>query len=104
MNSVSMRMAVVLVVSFWASAALAQLRGSIYGAGKHNYPIAISPLKNLSSSNAAREAANRFADIVGRDLTISGYFNIIDRAAFIEKPEASGIDAEEINFDNWSVL
>ena len=84
--------------------AFAQLRGNIYGAGKHNYPIAISPPKVLSGGTAGRDSAQKFADIIARDLTLSGYFKIIDQEAFIERPESSGITTEEINFDNWSVI
>lgn len=84
--------------------ATAQVRGTIFGPGSRSYPVAISPLKNLSGSAAARDVATRFADIIGRDLTLSGYFKILDRAAYIEKPEASGYTADAINFDNWSVI
>src|SRR3989442_15194875 len=82
----------------------AQVRGTIFGPGTRSYPVAISPLKNLSNTGAANDAGTRFADIVARDLAIAGYFKIIDRAAYIEKPESSGYTADAINFDNWSVI
>jgi TolB protein len=81
----------------------AQMRGSIFGPGTRSYPVAIAPLKDLSGP-LAEDVGPRFADIVGRDLTLSGYFKILDRSAYIEKSESSGYTVDAINFDNWSVL
>ncbi|MFI5364683.1 MAG: Tol-Pal system beta propeller repeat protein TolB [Candidatus Binatia bacterium] len=86
----------------WTNAGTAQVRGTIFGPGTRSYPVAISPLKSLSGPTA--DVGSRFADIVAADLTLSGYFKILDRAAYIEKPEASGYTVDAINFDNWSVI
>jgi TolB protein len=85
-----------------ADPSVAQVKGRIFGPGTRSYPIAIAPLRPLSTG--ARDAGTRFADIVARDLTLTGYFKILDRAAYIEKPETSGYTTEAINFDNWSVI
>jgi len=82
----------------------AQVRGTIFGPGARSYPIAISPLRNLSEKSVAGDFGTRFADIVSTDLSLSGFFKILDRAAHIEKPETSGYTADNINFDNWSVI
>jgi len=82
----------------------AQVRGTIFGPGAHSYPIAVSPLRNLSEGSAAANFGAQFADIVSADLNLSGFFKILDRAAYIEKPETSGYTADSINFDNWSVI
>ncbi|GIW44123.1 MAG: protein TolB [Candidatus Binatia bacterium] len=82
----------------------AQVRGTIFGPGSRSYPIAVSPLQNLSDTSVGQELGTRFADILERDLVISGYFKVIERAAHIEQPESSGTDAENINFDSWAVL
>ncbi len=87
----------------WVTPAAAQVRGTIFGPGARSYPVAIAPLKNLSAA-AGSDIGTRFADILGRDLTLAGYFKILDRAAYIEKSEASGYAADSINFDNWSVI
>jgi TolB protein len=91
----------VLVIHVRSGAA--QMRGSIFGPGTRSYPVAVAPLKDLSGPNA-EDVATRFADILGRDLTLSGYFKILSRSAYIEKPESSGYTADSINFDNWSVI
>jgi hypothetical protein len=94
----------VSIVAEWAQRGAAQVRGTIFGPGTRSYPVAISPLKDLSNGAAATDAGTHFADIVARDLTVAGYFKILDRAAYIEKPETSGYTADAINFDNWSVI
>jgi TolB protein len=81
-----------------------QVRGTIFGPGSRNYPIAVSPLKSATGSAPESDLGLRFATILERDLTLSGYFKIIDRSAHIERPESSGIDTDTINFDSWSVL
>lgn len=82
----------------------AQVRGTVFGPGARNYPVAIALLKNLSASKATQDVTTQFADIVGADLNLSGYFKVLDRAAYIEKPENSGYTVDGINFDNWSVI
>ncbi|MBI1814152.1 MAG: Tol-Pal system beta propeller repeat protein TolB [Deltaproteobacteria bacterium] len=86
------------------SSAWAQTSLSIQGPGSRSYPIAVSPLKDLSAHGAGAKLATEFADIVVRDLELSGLFRIIDRKAYIEPPETAGITAEQTNFDNWSVI
>ncbi len=80
--------------------AAAQVRGTIFGPGLRNYPIAIAPLAAREGSPA--DLATKFTDILGRDLTLSGQFRIVDREAHIE--EAEPYTADAINFPNWSVI
>ncbi len=96
-------LATALSVFSISAEAAAQVRGTIFGPGTRSYPVAVSPLKNTGGGRSA-EIATKFADIVARDLTLAGYFKIIDRAAYIEKPDASGYTADSINFENWSVI
>jgi TolB protein len=88
----------------WAGIAGAQVRGTIFGPGARSYPIAVSPLKDLSDGRAGGKLATDFADVLGRNLELSGLFRVVDRKAHIEPPETSGTTAERINFDNWSVI
>lgn len=81
--------------------ATAQVRGTIFGPGLRNYPVAIAPLAPGDGA-AGSDVGTRFADIVSRDLTLSGQFRPIDRAAFLETPESHTV--ETINFPNWSVI
>ncbi|HLY77964.1 MAG TPA: hypothetical protein VKQ70_01225, partial [Caulobacteraceae bacterium] len=81
----------------------ADVVGTIVGPASRSYPVAIAPLKNLSAG-AGADVGMRFADIIGRDLTVAGYFKVLDRAAYIEKPEASGYTVDDINFESWSAI
>lgn len=84
--------------------ASAQVRGTIFGPGVKQFPVAVSPLKNLAGGPGSADIADRFADIVMRDLELSGMFRVLPRSTYIEKPEASGITAATINFGDWSVI
>ncbi len=92
------------VLAGWRNAGDAQVRGTIFGPGARSYPVAIAPLKKISGGAETRDAGTRFADIVGRDLTLSGYFKVLDPSAYIEKSDTSGYTADAINFDNWSII
>ncbi|MGH7964877.1 MAG: Tol-Pal system beta propeller repeat protein TolB [Candidatus Binatia bacterium] len=81
-----------------ASPVHAQIRIQVPEPGGEGLPIAISPL----SGEREQRLGEQFADIVSRDLDLSGLFKIIDRGAYIEGPP--GLSSEEINFQNWSVL
>jgi TolB protein len=95
---------VMSVLAGWVSASAAQVRGTIFGPGARSYPIAIAPLKKISGGAEKKDVGTRFAEIVGGDLTLSGYFKVLDPSAYIEKSDSSGYTADSINFDNWSVI
>jgi TolB protein len=82
----------------------AQVRGTIFRPGTRQYPIAVSEAKNLSPGAVSAQGISLLADVVSRDLEIAGLFRPVPRSAYIERPDTSGITAETINFDNWSVI
>lgn len=96
---------IAVAVAMWtvlaAHVAAAQVRGTIVGPGATSFPIAVSPLK--STSGAEREAGV-FADVVAKDLDLSGLFRVIDRGAYIENAQQSGVTAETIDFHDWSTI
>jgi TolB protein len=83
------------------TAARSQIRIDVPEPGGAGLPIAISPLKSLGSEGGQR-LGEEFADVIARDLDLSGLFRPIDRGAYIEGP--AGLTLEEINFQNWSVI
>jgi TolB protein len=95
---------VVLVLGTFIGAheACAQIRGTIFGPGTSSYPVAVSPLKDLGGRSG--DGAERFAEILGRDLDLSGYFRVLDRSAYIDDPQRSATTADQIEFHNWSVI
>jgi TolB protein len=98
------RLVVTVVAALAAAPVHAQVKGTVVGPGARSYPIAISPLKDLSQHGAGAQLATQFADILSRDLELSGLFKVIDRKAYIEPAQTSGFTAPDINFDNWSVI
>jgi TolB protein len=65
--------------------------------------IAIPDFKNTSEHRARQDLASAMAAIISNDLDLSGFFNPIDKGAFLEGAD-TGIRAEDIRFKNWSVI
>ena len=96
-----MSAAVGIVLGLGAGAARAQVRGTIVGPGATSFPIAVSPLK---AGDGTDREGTAFADIVAKDLDLSGLFKVIDRNAYIEDAQRSGVTAETIDFHDWSTI
>ncbi|TMB50879.1 MAG: hypothetical protein E6J60_11370, partial [Deltaproteobacteria bacterium] len=71
-----------------ASLAAAVVTGQIFGPGSESFPIAVVPLKNLGGDPGG-ELGARFAQVLSRDLDLSGYFRLLDPKTFIENPQSS---------------
>jgi TolB protein len=80
-------------------AALGQVTGRIVGPGATRLEIAVSP---LADAGGGREAGDRFAEVLSRNLSLSGYFRVLDSKAYLEGP--TPVDPSQINFANWSVI
>ncbi len=76
----------------------------ILGQGGQKFPIAVSPLKNLNSSNDVARLSEGLADTMIHDLDFSGWFKVLDRSAYIENPQNSGITLGSFDFKNWSTI
>jgi TolB protein len=64
-------------------------------------PVAAPVFKNLSPDSPSPEMAVQAADLLSRSLEFTGYFKMIDRAAFLEDLSVKGITGPDIKFDNW---
>ena len=87
----------------WAGSARAVVTGQIFGPGSQSFPIAVVPLKNLGGDTGGALGA-RFAQVLSRDLDLSGYFRLLDPKTFVEDPQGSGITAAEIDFVGWAAI
>ncbi len=76
----------------------------ISGPGGPKFPIAVSPLKNLNSTNDVARLSEGLADTMIHDLDLSGWFKVLDRSAYIENPQNSGITLGTFDFKNWSTI
>lgn len=88
-----------LLALLCASPGAAQVRSTIVGPGVTRYPIAIAPLKQITTG-----AGQRFGEVLTRDLELSGLFRVLPRDTYIEDAQIAGVTAEAINFENWSVI
>ena len=84
--------------------AQAQVKGLIVGPGAERFRLAVSPLKNLGTGSDVERLSERTADVIADDLDRSGWFKIIDRSAYIENPQKTGIGLGGFDFRDWTTI
>lgn len=67
-------------------------------------PLAVPVFKPITGTDAENVLALSSADILASALAFSGYFKVMDRGAFLIKPDDFGIVASKINFQNWTAI
>jgi TolB protein len=67
-------------------------------------PMAVPVFKPVAGHPAERQAAAQAADQLAGALEFTGYFKILDRGAFLVKPETMGIIAPNIKFQDWTAI
>jgi TolB protein len=67
-------------------------------------PLAVPPFKNAVGSASESRLSKEASELLAQALNFSGYFKILDQAAFLFNPQRDGIEAREINFQNWTVI
>jgi len=83
----------------------AAVTGEIVGQGGQRFPIAVSPLKNLGANSAdSNRLSTGIADAMVHDLELSGWFKVLDRSAYIENPQSSGITIGTFDFKDWATI
>jgi TolB protein len=68
------------------------------------FPIAVTDFRPLRAGLPQGEWPVWFAETLSRQLSITGYFSLIDKRAFLEDPNASGITAEGTRFSDWTTI
>ncbi len=73
--------------------------------------LAFPTLQNLSSSSSTKDiaAGNEIFNVIKNDLEVSTYFQLIDKAAFLEDPSKKGLkpapsEANGFNFASWKQI
>ncbi|MGO9019248.1 MAG: Tol-Pal system beta propeller repeat protein TolB [Syntrophobacteraceae bacterium] len=61
--------------------------------------IAVPDFKYMSPEQT--QLAREMSDVLSNDLNISGVFRPLDRKGFLEDPQAMGLEASEIKFEDW---
>jgi TolB protein len=88
-----------------AYAAFGAVTAEIVGQGGQKFPIAVSPLKNLGAAGAdAARLSTGIADAMVHDLELSGWFKVLDRSAYIEDGQKTGITLGAFDFKDWSTI
>jgi len=67
------------------------------------FSIAIPDFKNLGVDKKHSELAKKMPGVISNDLDLSGYFNPMDKQAFLDE-QGGGLTSEGINFKDWSVI
>lgn len=67
-------------------------------------PIAIPPFQTAPSEDEADVDARAACRLLSETLDFTGYFKLLDQAAFLEYPHETGIDAENLHFYNWTSI
>ena len=101
-------MILLLIFNAWPARAQPKgetgVRGEIVGQGGLKFPIAVSPLKNLGATADVGKLSEGIADTIVYDLDLSGWFKVLDRAAYIENPQKSGVALGSFDFKDWSTI
>ncbi len=67
------------------------------------FNIAIPDFKNLGGDCPRMALATELSGVVENDLELSGYFNSLDKASFLEEKNGP-MKGKDINFKDWSVI
>jgi TolB protein len=81
-----------------------QVKGLIVGPGAERYPMAVSPLRNIGVAEDKRGLSEGIADTIVYDLNLSGWFRVLDRSAYIEHPQRSGVILGSFDFRDWTTI
>ena len=67
-------------------------------------PIAVPLFKTTSANPQEEQISLQGSDLISESLEFTGYFKMLDRGAFLENPQKSGIILSSINFQNWTSI
>lgn len=93
-------LAALCVVGWLTGTAVAQVRGTISGPGHSVHTIAVVPPQGPAND----PAGERFAEILSRDLELSGMFRVLPAPPPDRRPRDSGVVRERIDFGAWEAL
>jgi TolB protein len=94
----------ILLLLFSSGQAYGKVYIDIDSPSFQKFPIAVADFKPLRPVADKGDLPAWFSDTLSRDLTITGYFQMLDRKAFLEDPKQAGITAEGIRFEDWTAI
>ncbi len=66
--------------------------------------VAVPDLKNISAYGQHKKIEKNAANVIRHDLSVIGYFHIVNPLSYLENAQYAHISAERIHYSNWSVL
>lgn len=97
-------LAVLLLTLYAGDQAFAKVYIDIDSPSFQKFPIAISDFATTGKDVHSKDLSSWFSDTLAKDLTITGFFNIISKKAFLENKNQANIKDERIDFDSWTVI
>ncbi|MFB3925108.1 MAG: Tol-Pal system beta propeller repeat protein TolB [Syntrophales bacterium] len=95
-------------MAFFLEGAVAPVSSKVYididSPSMQKFPIAITDFVKQGGAADRENTSMWFADQLARALKITGYFNIIEKSAFLEKPGQGALTSASIRFADWSVI
>ncbi len=77
---------------------------NIYQASIKKIRIAVPDFKNLTKYKQHSSLASKLAHVVRHDLSVIGYFHIVNPLSYLENPQDAHLIASKIKYSDWTVL
>jgi TolB protein len=91
------------ILFFFPGSALCRIYIDVNAPSIPKFNIAIPDFKDLGTDNKHADLSTELPGIMSNDLELSGYFNAMDKGAFLEEKGAD-LTSDSIDFRNWSVI
>jgi len=93
----------VLVFLLFPGAASGRIYIDVNAPSIPKFNIAIPDFKDLGNDKKHSDLSVKMPGVISKDLDLSGYFNPMDKEAFLEE-KVGALTSEGINFKDWSVI
>jgi TolB protein len=103
-NIVAVLILLLLLLSGLASPVAARVYIDIDAPTFQKFPIAVTDFNKLSAERGSDDLSLWFSDTLSNYLSMTGFFNIISKKAFLEYPAGVQQGYENINYANWTVI
>ncbi|MCL4427912.1 MAG: hypothetical protein M1276_02800, partial [Deltaproteobacteria bacterium] len=77
---------------------------NIYAARIKKIRVAVPDFKNISAYGQHKKIEKNAARVIRHDLSVIGYFHIVNPLSYLENPQYVPVNPEKIDYSNWSVL
>ncbi len=72
--------------------------------GGRRLPLAVQDLKDIGGTNRHPSLIDEFRRVLIKDLEFTGFFDLIEKVAYLEDPLTAGITAVETDFSSWRLI